>query len=106
MAYDTPERTSSSAIVTKEMKFVRAKELVVTTLDVEKVKLEKKSNMTTQQVVTKPPNPAATELKAKGKSLPKSQRGLKTHHFCHHCGIQIHTRPNCFKLWALKNGRY
>ena len=106
MAYDTPERTSSSAIVTKEMKFVRAKELVVTTLDVEKVKLEKKSNMTTQQVVTKPPNPAATELKAKGKSLPKSQRGLETHHFCHHCGIQIHTRPNCFKLWALKNGRY
>ena len=46
------------------------------------------------------------KLKAKGKSLPKSQRGLKTHHFCQHCGIQGHTRPNCFKLWALKNGSY
>ena len=44
--------------------------------------------------------------KAKGKSLPKSQRGTQTQHFCHHCGIQGHTRPNCFKLWALKNGSY
>ena len=46
------------------------------------------------------------KLKAKGKSLPKSQRGPKTQHFYHHCGIQGHTRPNCFKLWALKNGSY
>ena len=23
-------------------------------------------------------------------------------HFCHHCGVQGHTRPNCFKLPALK----
>ena len=23
-------------------------------------------------------------------------------HMCHHCGIQGHTRPNCFKLHALK----
>ena len=23
-------------------------------------------------------------------------------HVCHHCGIQGHTRPNCFKLHALK----
>ena len=40
--------------------------------------------------------------KAKGKSLPKSQRGPQVKHFCHHCGIQGHTRPNCFKLHALK----
>ena len=23
-------------------------------------------------------------------------------HVCHHCGAQGHTRPNCFKLHALK----
>ena len=39
----------------------------------------------------------------KGKSLPKSQRGPRTKHFCHHCGIQGHTKPNCHKLRALKN---
>ena len=40
--------------------------------------------------------------KAKGKSLPKNQRGPQVKHFCHHCGIHGHTRPNCFKLHALK----
>ena len=40
--------------------------------------------------------------KAKGKSFPKNQRGPQVKHFCHHCDIQGHTRPNCFKLHALK----
>ena len=79
---------------------------MVTTSDAEKVKFEKKPKVTSQQVVTKPSNPAVAKLKAKGKFLPKSQRGPKTQHFCHHCGIQGHTKPNCFKLWALKNGNY
>jgi len=95
---------SSSAIVSKEMKFVKAKEPVATTVDVEKVKFEKRPKMIAQRDVTKPPNPIVAKLKAKGNSLLKSQRGLKTQHFCHHCGIQGHTRPNCFKLWALKYG--
>ena len=41
--------------------------------------------------------------KAKGKSLPKSQRGTQTQHFCHHCGIRGHTNLNYHKLQALKN---
>ena len=40
--------------------------------------------------------------KDKGKSLPKIQRGPQVKHFCHHCGMCGHTRPNCFKLHALK----
>ena len=43
-----------------------------------------------------------SKSKAKGKSRPKSQRGPQVMHFCHHCGIHGHTRPNCFKLHALK----
>ena len=40
--------------------------------------------------------------KEKEKSLPKNQRGSQVKHVCHHCGIQGHIRPNCFKLHALK----
>ena len=72
------EESSSSANVSKEMKFVKAKEPMVATPIVEKVKDEKKPNMTTQRVLTKPPNPLMAKPKAKGKSLPKSQRRPQT----------------------------
>ena len=88
------------------MKFVKAKELMVVTTTVEKVKVEKKRNVNDQRVLIKPRNQLVVKLEAKGKSLPKSQRGSRTQHFCHHCGIQGHTRLNCHKLWALKNGNY
>ena len=51
----------------------------------------------------KPPKPIVTKPKAKGKSLPKAQKGPQTQHYCHHCGIRGHTRSNCHKLQALKN---
>ena len=57
------------------MKFVKAKELVVETSIVEKVKPKKKQNVTDQQFLTKPPNQSMVKPKGKGKSLPKSQRG-------------------------------
>ena len=89
---------SSSVKVTKDMKFVKAKEPMATTTNAEKVKLENKKNVTDQ-----PPKQSMVKPKGKGKSLPKSQKGLRTQHFCHHCGIQGHTRPNCHKLQASKN---
>ena len=95
--------SSSTANVSKEMKFVKAKEPMVATPIVENVKVEKKPNVIAQRVLTKPPNPFVAKPKAKGKSLPKSKRGPQTQHFCHHCRIQGHTRPNCHKLQALKN---
>ena len=85
------------------MKFVKAKEPMVATTAAEKVKVEKKSNVTDQRVLEKPRNQSVVRPEAKGKSLPKSQRGPRTKHFCHHCGLQGHTRPNCHKLRALKN---
>ena len=42
---------------------------------------------------------------AKGRSPPKSQRGLRMNHVCHHCGLQGHTKTNCHKLRALNNAR-
>ena len=78
---------NSSTNVSKEMKFVKAKEPMVATLAVEKVKFEKKPKVIAQRFLTMPPNPAVAKLKVKGKSLLKSQRVPQTQHFCHHCGI-------------------
>ena len=95
--------SSSSVKVSKDMKFAKAKEPMVATTNDEKVKLEKKKNGTDQRFMTKPPKKSVVKPEGNGKSLPKSQRGPRTQHFCHHCGIQGHTRPNCHKLLALKN---
>ena len=95
---------SSSAVnISKEVKFVKAKEPVVVAPTAEKVKVEKKKIVADQRVLNKPHNQSVVRTKVKGKSLPKSQRGLRKNHFCHHYGIQGHTKPNCHKLQALKN---
>ena len=85
------------------MKFVKAKEPVVVAPTMEKAKVEKKKNVADQRVLNKPHNLSMVRSEARGKSLPRPQRGPKTNHFCHHCGLQGHTRPNCYKLRALKN---
>ena len=95
--------SSSSVKVTKDMKFVKAKEPMAATINADQVKPEKKKNVTDQQFLTKPPKQSVVKPKGKGKSFPKSQRGPRTQYFCHHCGLQEHTRPNCHKLRALKN---
>ena len=69
------KEASSSTIVSKEMKFVKAKEPVVAIQAVEKVKFEKKPKAIAHRVPTKPPNLVVAKFKVKGKSLPKSQRG-------------------------------
>ena len=89
--------------ISKEVKFVKAKELVVVAPTVEKTKVEKKKNVADQRVLNKPGNQFVVRFEAKGKSLPRSQRGLKTNHVCHHYGLQGHTRSNCHKLRTLKN---
>ena len=64
--------SSSSANVSKEMKFVKAKEPMVAMPSFKNVKVEKKPNGTAQKVLTKPQNPFVAKPKAKGKSFPKS----------------------------------
>ena len=78
--------------VTKDMKFVKAKEPMVVTTNADKVKPEKKKNVTDQQLMTKPPKQLVVKPKGKGKLLIKSQRGPRTQHFCHHCGLQGQTK--------------
>ena len=99
-------RESSLVVnISKEVKFVKAKESILVVITAKKVKVEKNRNVADQQVLSKPRNQLVVKLEAEGKSLPKSQKGLRRKHFCHHCGIQGHTRPNCHKLKELKNER-
>ena len=82
---------SSSAVnIFKEVKFVKAKELIVVASTI-----EKKKNVTGQWVLNKPYNQSVDRFEVRAKSLPRSQRGPRTNHVCHHCGLQGHTRPNC-----------
>ena len=95
---------SSSAVnISKEMKFVKAKEAVVVALIVEKTKGEKKKNVADQWVLNKPRNQSVVRSTARAKSLPRSQRGPRMNHPYHHCRLQGHTQPNCHKLRALRN---
>ena len=89
--------------ISKEVNFVKAKEPVVVAPTVEKAKVENKKNVVDQWVLNKPHKQSVVRVEDKGKSLPRSQRGPRTNHVCHHYRLQGHIRPNCHKLRALKN---
>ena len=80
--------SSSVVNISKEVKFVKAKLSIGVTPTVEMTKVEKKKNVRSE---------------AKAKSLPRSQRGPRPNHMCHHYGLQGHTQPNCYKLRVLRN---
>ena len=82
---------SSSSEPKKEIRFVSAK-------NDEKLK-EVKPEIETPAAVKRT---IGAKPKEKGKSLPKNQKGPHVKHACHHCGVQGHIRPNCFKFHALK----
>ena len=57
---------SSSAVnISKEVKFVKAKEPIVVTPNVEKAKVEKKKNVADQRVLNKPHNQSVVRSKAR-----------------------------------------
>ena len=63
------------------MKFVKAKEPMVTTPSVENVKVEKKSNEIVQKVLKKPQNPLVAKPKAKGSLSQSLKEVLKFNTF-------------------------
>ena len=56
--------------ISKEVKFVKAKEPIVVTPTVEKAKVEKKKNVADQRVLNKPHNQSVVKSKTRAKSLP------------------------------------
>ena len=97
------EESSSAVNISKEVKFVKAKELTVGASTVEKENVEKKKNVADQWVLSKSRNQSVVRFAASAKSLPRSQRGPIMNHLCHHYGFQGQARPNCHKLRALRN---
>ena len=89
--------------ISKEVKFVKAKESVVVAPTVEKANVENKKNVVDQRVLNKPRNQSVVRSETRAKSPPRSQRGPRMNHVCHHCKLQGHTRPNCHKERALRN---
>ena len=64
---------SSLAVnISKEVKFVKAKEPVVVAPTMDKAKVEKKKNVANQQVLNKPRSQFVVKFEVKGKSLPRS----------------------------------
>ena len=70
--------SSSSVKVTKNMKFVKAKELMVATTNADKVNSEKKKNVTNQRFMTKPPKQSMVKPKGNGKSI-QSHKEVREH---------------------------
>ena len=56
--------------ISKDVKFVKAKEPVVVALTVEKANIEKKKNVTDQRVLKKPRNQSVVNFEGRSKSLP------------------------------------
>ena len=55
--------------ISKEVKFVKAKEPVVVAFTMEKAKVEKKENVADQRVLNKPHNHSVVRSKARAKPL-------------------------------------
>ena len=87
--------SSSLGNVTKEVKFVKAKESIEVAPTVEKPMIERKKNVVDQRMLNKPRNQSVGRSESRAKSHPRPQRGPRSNHVCHHCGLQGYTRPNC-----------
>ena len=64
------EESSSTVNIPKEVKFVKAKELMVVASTIEKENVEKRMNVADQQVVNKPCNQSVVRFEARANSLP------------------------------------
>ena len=94
---------SSSGSVTKEMKFIKAKEQIEVSPTAEKPKMEEKRNVGDKRMLNNSYKQSVGRSESRAKSRPRSQRSPRSNYVCHHCGLQGHTRPNCQKLRAMNN---
>ena len=95
--------SSSSGSVTKEVKFITAKEQIEVSPIAEKPKMEEKRNVDDQRMLNNFHKQSVGRFESRAMSRPRSQRGPRSNYVCHHCGLQGHTRLNCQKLRAMNN---
>ena len=94
--------SSSSGNVTKEVKFIKAKESADVGPTAEKPMIEEKRNVGNERLLNSR-NQSVGRSKSRAKSRRRPQRGPRSNYVCHHCGLQGHTRPNCQKLRAMNS---
>ena len=97
------EGSSSSGNVTKEVKFIKAKEQTEVSPTTEKPKMEEKRNVDDQRMLNNSRKQSMGRSESRAKSRPQSQSGPRSNYVCHHCGLQVHTQQNCQKLRAMNN---
>ena len=95
--------SSSSDSVTKEVKFIKAKEQIEDSPTAEKPKMEEKRNVDDQRMLNNSHKQSVDKFESRAKSHPRSQKGPRSNYVCHHYGIQGHTQPNCQKLRVMNN---
>ena len=95
--------SSSSGSVTKEVKFIKAKEQIEVSPTAEKPKMEEKRNVDDKRMVNNSHEQSVGRSESRAKSRPQLQRSPRSTYVCHHYGLQGHTRPNCQKLRAMNN---
>ena len=95
--------SSSSGSVTKEVKFIKAKEQIEVSPTTEKPKMEEKRNVDDKRMLTNSHKQSVGRSKSRAKFRPRSQRSPKSNYVCHHCGLHGHTQPNCQKLRVMNN---
>ena len=79
--------SSSSGNITKEVKFIKAKEPFEVEPTIEKPKMEEKRNVVNQWMLNKPRNQSMGRFESRAKSRPRPQRGPRSNYVCHHCGL-------------------
>ena len=89
--------------VTKEVKFIKAKEQIEVSPIAEKPKMEEKRNVDDKRMVNNSHKQSVGRSESRTKSRPRLQRSPRSTYVCHHCGLQGHTRPNCQKLRKMNN---
>ena len=97
------EGSSSLGSVTKEVKFLKAKELIKVSPTAKKPKMEEKMNVDEKRMLNNSHKQSVGKYESRAKSRPRSQRGPRSNYVCHHCRLQGHTRPNCQKLRVMNN---
>ena len=95
--------SSSSRNITKEVKFIKAKEPFEVDPTAEKPKMKEKRNVENKQMLNNSRNQSVGRFESRAKSHPRSQRGPRSNYVCHHCGLQGHTQPNCQKLRVMNS---
>ena len=95
--------SSSSGNVTKEVKFIKAKEQIEVGPTVEKPKMEGKRNVDDKRMLNNSHKQFVGRSESRAKSRPRSQRSPRSNYICHHWRLHGHTRPNCQKLRAMNN---